>query len=141
MTVRRAELRDAAAIAPLTTELGYPTDSATSHLRLTRLLPSERDAIFVAESDGRVIGWIHVSVVELLETDRHVVINGLVVGEAFRSRGAGILLLQAGEAWAREQGVDRIRVRSNIIRERAHRFYEREGYGKTKQSFTLEKRF
>jgi GNAT superfamily N-acetyltransferase len=94
--------------------------------------------VFVAETqDAGVIGWIHVSKQPLLETDMRAEINGLVVAEGQRSRGAGAKLLAAAEDWARQRGCKGMSVRSNVIRERAHQFYERNDYEhyKTQKSF------
>ena len=95
--------------------------------------------MFVAESaDGAgVVGWVHVSVSHLLESDLRAEVNGLIVGEGQRSAGAGAKLLEAAEEWARKLGCLGMNVRSNVIRERAHKFYEREGYEhyKTQKAF------
>jgi GNAT superfamily N-acetyltransferase len=95
-------------------------------------------AVFVAESakDG-VIGWLHVSRQPLLEEELRAEVNGLVVADGQRSLGAGARLLAAAEAWARKRGCKGMSVRSNVLRERAHKFYERNGYEhyKTQKSF------
>ncbi|HEY3676065.1 MAG TPA: GNAT family N-acetyltransferase, partial [Candidatus Tumulicola sp.] len=67
-------------------------------------------------------------------------IAALVVDESERGNGTGAALLQAAEAWARERGVRCIRVRSNVIRADAHRFYEREKYAPLKDQRVFEKR-
>jgi GNAT superfamily N-acetyltransferase len=64
---------------------------------------------------------------------------GLVVGDSARSRGIGALLLRAAEDWARNRGFARLRVRSNVVRERAHRFYLREGYIERKRQVVFDK--
>ena len=63
--------------------------------------------------------------------DRHLRIR------SHRSLGAGAKLLDAAEAWAREKKCTGMSVRSNVIRERAHAFYERQGYQhiKTQKAF------
>jgi GNAT superfamily N-acetyltransferase len=95
--------------------------------------------VFVAESvDGAgVVGWLHVSVSNLLESDARAEVNGLIVAEGQRSAGAGAKLLDAAEKWARKRDCRAMNVRSNVIRERAHKFYEREGYEhyKTQKAF------
>jgi hypothetical protein len=48
-------------------------------------------------------------------------------------------LVERGEAWARQRGLAAIGVRSNIIRERAHIFYERLGYTVTKTQKVFRK--
>jgi GNAT superfamily N-acetyltransferase len=64
-------------------------------------------------------------------------VNGLVVADDERSRGTGALLLSAAEQWARSRGCKNMSVRSNVIRGRAHQFYQRHGYEhyKTQKAF------
>jgi len=92
----------------------------------------------VAEDrDAGVVGWAHVSVNYLIEVGTRAELNGLIVAEGQRSLGAGARLLEAVEDWARKRGCPSMSVRSNVIRERAHKFYERQGYEhyKTQKAF------
>jgi GNAT superfamily N-acetyltransferase len=136
--IRRARSSDSARLAILCTELGYPVMASEMRARLSRLKPAADNAVFVAETfDREVIGWLHASVSHLLEVPLRAEINGLVVGEGQRSKGAGAQLLNAVEDWARKKKCLSISVRSNVIRERAHAFYERHGYEhyKTQKAF------
>jgi GNAT superfamily N-acetyltransferase len=106
--------------------------------RLRQALKHGNGACFVAETpEHGVIGWVHVSVTPLLEVARRAEVNGLVVDEQVRSQGAGALLLEAAEQWARKMRCEGMSVRSNVIRERAHEFYLRRGYEhyKTQKAF------
>jgi N-acetylglutamate synthase-like GNAT family acetyltransferase len=136
--IRRARLSDAPRIAELSGQLGYPTSSKTMLARLKQALRSNDAACFLAETQQEgVIGWLHVSVIPLLEVERRAEINGLVVDERARSKGAGAFLVKAAEAWARKMRCTGVSVRSNVLRERAHSFYLREGYEhyKTQKAF------
>jgi GNAT superfamily N-acetyltransferase len=140
MKIRRARRGDADRIAQLTGELGYPATAAQIATRLRQLTPVSKHAVFVAESadvDAGLIGWVHVSVSHLLESDIRAELNGLIVAEGQRSAGAGAKLLEAAEEWAHRRGCRGMNVRSNVIRERAHGFYERHGYEhyKTQKAF------
>src|SRR3974390_916537 len=100
--LRRARLSDAARIAELSGQLGYPATEKQMKMRLKDVIQNKEAACFVAESrDDNLIGWIHVSSTPLVEVERGAEVNGLVVDEAARSQGAGALLLAAGEKWAR----------------------------------------
>jgi len=138
LKIRRAKSADAPRIAVLSGQLGYPETAAQIRKRLAGIKPAAEHAVFVADSpeDG-VIGWTHVSKQPLLEVEVRAEVNGLVVAEGQRSLGAGALLLAAAEDWARKHGCKGMSVRSNVIRERAHQFYERHGYEhyKTQKSF------
>jgi GNAT superfamily N-acetyltransferase len=137
--VRRARLSDAARIAVLSGQLGYPSTTKQMSARLKRALQTEEGACFVAETkeDAGVIGWVHVSVTPFLEVERRAELNGLVVEETVRSRGTGGNLLKAAEKWAKRKGCTGMSVRSNVIRGRAHAFYLRQGYEhyKTQKAF------
>ena len=138
LKIRRAKSADAARLAVLAGQLGYPATTAQMRVRLRGVKPESQHAILVAESakDG-VIGWVHVSKTPLLEVEIRAEVNGLVVAEGQRSLGAGARLLAAAEDWARKRGCKGMSVRSNVIRERAHKFYECNGYEhyKTQKSF------
>jgi GNAT superfamily N-acetyltransferase len=136
--VRRARSTDAARIAGLSGQLGYPTSEKQMKVRLKEALKDKDGACFVAElREGRLLGWIHVSTTPLLEVERRAEVNGLVVEETARSRGAGAMLLVAAEKWARGKRCRSMSVRSNVVRERAHGFYLRNGYEhyKTQKAF------
>jgi GNAT superfamily N-acetyltransferase len=136
--VRRARATDAARIAELSGQLGYPTTEKQMKVRLKDALRDKDGTCFVAESrESGLIGWIHVSTTPLLEVERCAEVNGLVVDETTRSQGAGTLLLAAAEKWARGKRCKSMSVRSNALRERAHGFYLRNGYEhyKTQKAF------
>ena len=136
--IRRVRRQDVERVAELCAQLGYPAKKVEMKRRLREVLRDRDAACLVAESkEEGVIGWIHVSVTPLLEVDRRAEVNGLVVDERVRSQGAGALLLAAGEEWARGKRCRGMSVRSNVLRERAHGFYLRNGYEhyKTQKAF------
>jgi GNAT superfamily N-acetyltransferase len=138
LKIRRARNADAPRIAELAGQLGYPATSAQMRERLRGIKPASQHAVLVAEmAEDGVIGWVHVSRQPLLEVEIRAEVNGLVVDERVRSAGAGTRLLAAAEEWAQKHGCKGMSVRSNVIRERAHKFYERNGYEhyKTQKSF------
>ncbi len=137
--VRPMEVRDAAAVAKLTGELGYPVDEADLVERLAAVLADPADhLVFVAVGEDDVpVGWSHVERLRILERPPAAQLMGLVVGAEHRSRGIGSALLGASEAAARAWGCRALVIRSNVKRERAHGFYERAGYVKEKTSFTF----
>jgi GNAT superfamily N-acetyltransferase len=96
-------------------------------------------ALFVAQLNGEVVGWIHVYAARSLLQNARVEIGALVVNEACRRQGIGALLIREAEAWARTHGITAIRLASRIHREEAHRFYEREGFAIEKTSLIFRK--
>ncbi len=137
VNIRQATASDAAALAALSTQLGYPTQPGEAAERLSALGPAS--AVLVAEEDGAILGWIHVCGVQFFQSPPFAEVGGLVVDEASRGRGVGKLLLEAGARWAAERGYRKLRVRSNVVREDAHRFYEREGFRRTKTQAVFDR--
>ena len=138
VSIRAAGASDIDALAALSGELGYPSTADEIRARLAQLSP-DANAILVAD-DGQVVGWIHVATQMSLETGFYAQIRGLVVAETHRSRGIGAKLVAAAEEWASARNAPRMRVFSNVTRERTHLFYERHGYRVTKLQKSFEKR-
>jgi PhnO protein len=135
--VRVARVGDADAVAALSGELGYPitADHAASHIRDPRGV-----TLLVAERlDGTVIGWIELAVRRTVEFGEAAEIQAFVVTASERGHAVGSTLLDAAESWARERGLGRMRVRSNVVRERTHRFYLERGYAERKRQVVFDK--
>jgi N-acetylglutamate synthase-like GNAT family acetyltransferase len=128
VTIRRARKGDAARLAVLSGELGYPATTREMRQRLKRILRAPEHRVFVAEKNREVIGWLHLTICDFLETASFAEINGLIVAEGQRSAGAGGKLIEAGRKWALQKKCSLMHVRSNVIRRRAHAFYERQGF-------------
>jgi N-acetylglutamate synthase-like GNAT family acetyltransferase len=132
MNIRPAHPEDAPAIAGLATQLGYPTRPEEAERRLGDVISRPENAVLVAEAEGLVIGWIHVAGTHTVETEPFAEIRALVVDEARRGGGLGAELVAAANEWAAGHGFRTLRVRSNVVRERTHRFYERLGFARIK---------
>jgi len=137
--IRAAASADAESLARLSDQLGYPVDAETIARRLRDIEQRRAGAVLVAEIDGSVAGWAHVLPQHRMEHDANAELAGLVVDERMRGSGIGTALLHAVEAWAREHGYPELIVRSNVIRDRAHRFYLREGYAEKKRQAVFVK--
>ena len=128
--IRPAEPDDAERVAELSRQLGYPAPPTVMRTRLTSVARDPAQAILVA---GRpAVAFIHLRVVESLTSPRETEIEAFVVDEAARSRGLGRAMLRATMDFARQRGCAAVRVRSQVKRERAHAFYEREGFARVK---------
>ena len=141
-TVRRAASFDRDDLARLSTQLGYPMTAEEAASRLSDVDGHPDHALFVADAGAErgLAAWLQVSLPRIFESPRQAEIAGLVVDEEHRGRGIGPALLRQAEAWARERGCAVLRVRSNVVRERAHGFYRREGFGEIKTQRVFEKR-
>lgn len=141
MGVRSAVPADAAAIARLSGQLGYPVAVQSLATRLQRLLASEDQAVYVAtDANAVVVGWIHGAEQLLVESGARCEILGLVVDEVVRRSGIGRQLVEAAERWALGRGLTEVSVRSAVSRAESHPFYEQLGYERVKSQHVYRKR-
>ena len=139
--IRLARLEDVEALANLAGQLGYPSTVEQIRRRFEVLMEkSDENAVFVAEANGKILGWVHVHIYSLLVDDPETEIGGLVVDEAARGQRIGEELMQAAEAWTLEKGCSSVYLRSNVIRTRAHEFYKRIGYSVIKSQYAFRKK-
>jgi GNAT superfamily N-acetyltransferase len=138
--VRAATADDAASIAELAAELGYPSAEHTMRTRLIGLEGSATDWVALAqERGGLILGWVHIARRVTLEDGEAGEILGLVVHSGAHRRGVGRRLIEAAEQWCRERSLSTVRVRSNVLRQAAHEFYPALGYQRTKSQHVYTK--
>lgn len=138
ITIREARIADASNLAPLARQLGYESTPEEVAARLPGMFADSEHTIFVAEQKGGALaGYVDIFLFRTAAANVRAEIAGLVVEEASRSRNIGRMLMARAEDWAREKGCSECGLRSNVIREGAHRFYENLGYrvNKTQKSF------
>jgi GNAT superfamily N-acetyltransferase len=133
--IRDAAPEDAAAIADLLGQLGYPTDSRAVTARLERLR-IVGDRVVVADVDGIVAGLAHLQVSPAIEHERPAAkLAALVVDEAHRGKGIGRALVNVIEAEARTRGCVLLYLTTAARRSDAHEFYRRVGLEETGKRF------
>ena len=139
-SIRPAVAADAPRLAALSTELGYPMTPQEAAERFAELSRHADHTLLVADEGGRAVGWIQVSLTRVFEAPASAEIAGLVVDAAERGRRIGASLVAAAEAWAAARGCGALRVRCNVVRDRAHAFYRRERFREIKQQKVFERR-
>ncbi len=139
LQIRIAKQDDSPILATLSGQLGYPTTAEQAHLRLTNIEHDPGQAVYVAEVDSEIIGFVHVLVAHRLVTDSFAELGALVVADNHQARGVGKALLQSAEHWARAQGYRWMCVRSNTLRSGAKGFYLHLGYQLLKSQNVFEK--
>ena len=136
--IRKAEMHDIDSIAALSLELGYRPEKSEIEIKLVKFSPDPNEAVYVAETD-KVLGWMHISHVEPLESKPFVEIRGIVVDQEYRGKGIGTQLIVKAEEWAKERGCSKIRVRTNIEREETRQYYRRLNFISKKTQEVFEK--
>lgn len=131
---------DAAAVAALSRQLGYPLSAEQILQNINAVRGSKDHDAFVAIYDSHVVGWIGLAQVIMIESVPFCEINGLVIDENRRGKGIGKLLVEKAKQWAKQKGNDTLRLRCNIKRTEAQQFYLHLGFKETKQqtAFTLD---
>src|SRR2546426_1113228 len=107
--------------------------------RLSRILLRNDQQFFVADLDGRTVGWVHVVLAEYVDAEAFAVIGGLVVDRNHRRLGIGRELMDRAEVGTRERGCSIVRLASSSTRNAAHRFYEDLGYTNIKTQYSFIK--
>lgn len=121
LDVRKAEPRDAVALAALFTELGFP---ATPD-EIARRLDAAADIGLVAVRDSQVVGVITTKVMTVLHRPSPIGrISALVVAEHSRHLGIGRRLVACVGALIAARGCGMVEVTSNFRLEQAHAFYK-----------------
>ena len=141
LVIRDAVVEDAPAIAQLNRDgmgYDYPVERTREKLRACLGNPSHK--ILVAESEGVVVGYVHLEDYDTLYADSLKNILGIAVAESCRRQGVGKALLQAGEEWAASTGAAGVRLVSGESRKGAHAFYQTLGYTGNKLQRNFKKR-
>lgn len=130
--VRPMHREDLPRVSELNVQLGYSGSPEEMLLRFERIARHPEQATFVAEIGREVAGWLHAQAQHTLETGSYVEIVGLIVSHEARRHGIGRGLVLRAQRWTHELGYERLLVRTNVVREGAHDFYEALGFRRTK---------
>lgn len=138
--IREAVISDAEAIRKLNCdEMGYIFLQGKTEEKIKKLLETETDKIYVAVSDGEVIGYVHANNYDTLYAPHMKNIMGIAVRSEHKRCGIGRALLYQVELWAAETGAAGVRLVSGAARTEAHAFYHSCGYGSDRQQLNLRK--
>ncbi|CAI3257655.1 GNAT family N-acetyltransferase [Enterococcus cecorum] len=137
--IRKYEISDHVDICKICNkELRYNCEKSLVSKQLENL-NEDREMVFVAELNARVVGFIHVEKYNVLYLDSMVNILGLAVLSNYQEQGLGRKLIDAAIQWAKEMGIYTLRLNSGINRKEAHQFYRRIGFGEEKEQYRFIK--
>ncbi|BEL04839.1 GNAT family N-acetyltransferase [Actinoplanes sichuanensis] len=135
MHIRPIHHGDAARLAVLLDQLGFPSAEREVRQRLDYWLGDRAGALLGADDDGTLVGMAALHITPLLEvTGKFGRLAALVVDEAVRGRGVGRMLILAAEERARAAGCLYVEVNSSNHRESAHLFYESLGFTDSRET-------
>ncbi len=128
ISIRKATTADAARLAELLTDEGYPAGAGDLEARLERFA-SEFSQVLVADAQGEALGFIALHVVPRFEHDDRIVrVMALIVDAEARERGVGHLLMEQAERVGRAVDAAFVEVTAGHHRPDARRLYESLGY-------------
>jgi diamine N-acetyltransferase len=110
-----------------------PSGSVREQEYYSGLIADENAGLFVAEADGKLVGFVHAIVRDtpafpVFVPRRYAVVDGIVVKSEFQNRGTGRMLMDKMQAWAIAKGAASIELNVYEFNETAISFYEKLGY-------------
>ena len=105
--------------------------TATDRAVIAKALESstEDPAVFVAEIDGAIAGFIHLcSLEDYYRRRKHGHVADIVVAQGCEGQGVASALIAKAEDWSRAQGYDWLSLGVFEQNERAERLYRRLGF-------------
>jgi ribosomal protein S18 acetylase RimI-like enzyme len=143
-TIREARPEDFDSVFALVLELRDhfeekgPADREGVLFIYERFLQSDDHYIYVAETDGRLVAVMNISILQsLYDQNPYVVVDELIVTDGYRSRGTGKRLLDEAFRLAHELGCCEVCVDTAANNEDAIRFYR--AYGFDQENILFEK--
>jgi GNAT superfamily N-acetyltransferase len=137
--VRRMVDRDAAAVATLLGELGYPTTEDRLVLRCAAGGEPSAADVFVLEFAGQVVGSLSLAFTPYFPNGSTLCrVTALVVAPSHRGRGFGAALIAKAVEEGRRRGCSALEVTAADRRADAHRFYEQVGFSRTSLRFVRQ---
>ena len=126
--LRDVKKEDSKGVTKLAEELGYPSSEKKVSEILETVIEHDDHRMIVAENENELIGYIHMVSSLSVGSDRFVEIAALSVLDEYRKKGIGKALIAESNNMAEEKGIEYVRIRSNIIRQEAHKFFEQRGF-------------
>ncbi len=129
MKIREIQETDAPQITNLLSQLGYLNTGSFIEEKIKSFSKDPDEHTVVAEENNEVIAFISIHFIPQIALKGDFArISYFSVDEKCRSIGVGKLLEEYCEEVARLRNCDRIEAHCHSRREKAHRFYFRQGY-------------
>lgn len=140
--IRPVEKQDAPGVKKLAEELGYPSSEEKISEILDTVIQHNDHRMVVVEKENDLVGYIHLVSSLRVGPDPFIEIAALSVREDYRKMGIGKALIEQSQEMADEKGIEIVRIRSNIIRQEAHKFFKQRGFQnlKTQEVFVKKLR-
>ncbi len=141
--IKEAEEKDIENILSLYRSLeekdeGIPIEKATEIFNKMKTYPYHK--LFVVEIEEKIVGTFALTIIDYLAHNgkKTGILEDVVVDEHERSKGIGKLMLRFAIEECAKNNCYKLALSSNIKRERAHAFYEKNGFKLHGYSFWTE---
>lgn len=140
MIIRKCNKSDIKDIYNLICELkNKKFDYTKFQMAYTSKIDDEKNYYIIGIDDSNVIGFLSLVIdYQLHHVQKVATIEELIVSSKYRSNGIGKNLLENAIEYAKNNKCDVIELTSGFSRERAHKFYEKNGFKKGSYKFKME---
>ena len=129
MKIRTMQIEDAAVVATLLDQMGYPDTLDFLPAKIDQMTKNTQEKLLIVVDQEEVVGFISLHLIpQLAVRGDFMRISYFAVDEKVRSKGIGKMVEDYVSALARQMGCDRIELHSHSRRTKAHDFYFRQGY-------------
>lgn len=137
--IRQARIEDYKDICKICCDdLGYNCSEELVKERLEGL-DKNNERVLVAVYNSEVVGYLHAQIYKTLYFEELINFLGLAVSKEYRNKKVGTKLVNEIENWAKEKGINKVRVNSGFSRKEAHEFYRSLGYNNEKEQIRFLK--
>lgn len=137
--IRQAKIEDYKDICKICCDdLGYNCSEELVKERLEGL-DKNNERVLVAVYNSEVVGYLHAQIYKTLYFEELINFLGLAVSKEYRNKKVGTKLVNEIENWAKEKGINKVRVNSSFSRKEAHEFYRSLGYNNEKEQIRFLK--
>ncbi|MCG7376355.1 GNAT family N-acetyltransferase [Paenibacillus sp. ACRSA] len=107
------------------------------------VLQSEKDRLYLAKSQQRYVGFIHLSIrtdyVEGSNSSPVGYVEGIFVEQEYRNQGISRRLVEAGEKWAKSAGCTQIASDTELTNHASQAFHAKIGFTEVNRSVAFIK--
>lgn len=137
--IRQAKIEDYKDICKICCDdLGYNCSEELVKERLEGL-DKNNERVLVAVYNSEVVGYLHAQIYKTLYFEELINFLGLAVSKEYRNKKVGTKLVNEIENWAKEKGINKVRVNSGFSRKEANEFYRSLGYNNEKEQIRFLK--
>lgn len=128
--------------------VGFQLDYLQSSLSKDQLedkvldvLNHDDEKIFIAVCDDEVIGYIYVNIYDVLYQEPIANVVSFILNMNKKHNGVGKTLIEAAENWAKDKGIKKARIVSDVNRTHGHSLFKKLGYVINETDFEFKKAF